>query len=201
MKQIKDVIKELLFPRRCPICDEVLPVLAVWETSRLICPACRRMVERVKIKEPVCKKCGKPIAEKRQEYCTDCERKKHEFVQGKTVFAYQDPMRESLYRFKYSNRREYADFYAEEALRHYEKWILYRKIQVIVPVQLGSPQGFVAADALLFDVAPTIIAPTTITNIVAKIICTFLVNSNFFIRILLYNDFYIYDNTFPTSKQ
>ncbi len=136
MKQIKDVIKELLFPRRCPICDEVLPVLAVWETSRLICPACRRMVERVKIKEPVCKKCGKPIAEKRQEYCTDCERKKHEFVQGKTVFAYQDPMRESLYRFKYSNRREYADFYAEEALRHYEKWILYRKIQVIVPVPL-----------------------------------------------------------------
>lgn len=134
LRKIKNMIEELLFPRRCPVCDEVLPVLAVRETSRFICPACRKKVERVK--EPVCKKCGKPIGEERKENCADCERKKHEFVQGKAVFAYKGPIKESLYRFKYGNRREYADFYAQETLRYYEKWITDRKIQVIIPIPL-----------------------------------------------------------------
>lgn len=124
----------MLFPRRCPVCDEVLPVMAARETSYLICPECSRKIERVR--EPACKKCGKPIENERGELCADCGRKKHEFEQGKSVFVYSGRIRESVYRFKYGNRREYADFYAAEALGCYEKWILNKKIQVIIPIPL-----------------------------------------------------------------
>lgn len=127
---------EILFPRRCPVCDEVLPVPAVWDTSKYICPECKGKLSLVK--EPVCKKCGKMLAEETEEYCLDCGKKKHEFVQGKAVFDYKGPIRTSLYRFKYSNRREYAAFYAEEAIRQYESWILNKKIQVIIPIPLHS---------------------------------------------------------------
>ncbi len=127
-------MKDILFPRRCPVCDGVLPVVAAWETSRLVCPECSAKLERVC--EPACKKCGKPITDERRELCGDCERKKHEFEQGKSVFVYSGLLKNSLYRFKYGNRREYADFYGEEALRLYGKWILNRKIQVIIPIPL-----------------------------------------------------------------
>lgn len=108
--------------------------MAAWEESRLICPGCSAKIER--IQEPLCKKCGKPLEDEKRELCTDCKKKKHEFEQGKAVFVYSGGIRELLYRFKYSNRREYADFYGEEALHRYEKWILNKKIQVIVPIPL-----------------------------------------------------------------
>ncbi len=88
------------------------------------------------IGEPVCKKCGKPIARAQEEYCADCRRKTHPFRQGKAVFAYRKEMKVSMYRFKYANRREYADFYAKEAGRQYEKWISRHEIEAIVPIPM-----------------------------------------------------------------
>mgnify|MGYP000172893683 CR=1 FL=1 len=55
------------------------------------------------------------------------------FSQGKAVFVYQGEIRQSMYRFKYSNKREYADFYAKEAVRIYGDWIRRKQIEAIVP--------------------------------------------------------------------
>lgn len=41
-----------------------------------------------------------------------------------------------MYRFKYSNRREYAVFYAKEAARLYGDWIKKNHIEVIVPIPM-----------------------------------------------------------------
>ena len=41
-----------------------------------------------------------------------------------------------MYRFKYSNKREYADFYAKEAVRIYGDWIRRKQIEAIVPVPM-----------------------------------------------------------------
>ena len=49
-------MKELLFPRRCPVCDRpVLRTLA--RPDALICPACERQL--VRARGAVCGKCGK----------------------------------------------------------------------------------------------------------------------------------------------
>ena len=131
---IKKQTVDLLFPRRCPLCDDVLPVFEISQESACVCPECKKKLKIVK--EPVCKKCGKPLERERAEYCLDCVKKRHVFVQGKAVFEYCGDLQQSLYRFKYANRREYADFYAAEAAKRYEKWIKQHNIQVIVPIPL-----------------------------------------------------------------
>lgn len=141
IRKIKGIIKgvggqaiELLFPRRCPLCDDVLPAFEIAEKASYICPECKKKLQP--IKEPVCKKCGKQITKEEAEYCLDCGRKKHIFAQGKAVFVYQGALQSSLYRFKYANRREYAEFYAFEAAFQYEKWIKQKNIQAIIPIPL-----------------------------------------------------------------
>lgn len=118
----------LLYPPRCPICDEVLA------PGAQICPACQKKITRMK--EPVCKRCGKQLDDMCREYCLDCSRKTHRYTQGKAVFVYQGEIRQSMYRFKYANRREYADFYAKEAAELYRKWITDHDIEVIVPIPM-----------------------------------------------------------------
>ena len=120
----------IFFPRRCPICDEVIGY------GEKICDACAEKV--LYVTEPSCKKCGKQLENERQEYCGDCSRKKHYYEQGKAVFSYQKDMKLSMYRFKYAGRREYADFFAEEAIKRYGKWLAQRKIEVIIPVPMHA---------------------------------------------------------------
>lgn len=120
---------ELLYPPRCPVCDELLS-----PGKNAICISCEKKITR--ITELVCKKCGKPLSNERKEYCGDCARKHHSYRQGKAVFLYKGEMRQSLYRFKYSNRREYASFYAGEAVSQYASWVRRREIEVIVPIPM-----------------------------------------------------------------
>ena len=126
--KIKEGLFNIVFPPRCPVCDEVIHV------GKDTCEDCRKKV--VCIGEPSCKKCGKPLENQRREYCTDCMKKKHYFSQGKAVFVYQGEIRQSMYRFKYSNKREYAGFYAKEAVRIYGDWIRTKQIEAIVPVPM-----------------------------------------------------------------
>ena len=157
MKTGKRTWKELLisvfFPRRCPICDEVILY------GEKICALCAKKLPY--IKEPACKKCGKQLENEQQEYCGDCGRKVHYFAQGKAVFSYRAGMKLSMYRFKYSNKREYADFFAEEAVKQYGTWMERRGIEVIVPVPMyaakrrsrGYNQAEVFAKALGREIA------------------------------------------------
>lgn len=145
------IAKELMncfYPPRCPICDEILL------PGTVICEGCRK--DATVITEPMCKKCGKPIENGEREYCSDCAGKKHRYRQGKAVFLYRAGMKKSMYRFKYSNRREYAQFYAKKAVDIYGEWIFRNRIEVIVPIpmypkkkrQRGYNQAEVFARAL-----------------------------------------------------
>lgn len=124
----KEFLIGIFFPRRCPICDEV--ILA----GEKVCEPCSKKLPY--IEEPACKKCGKQLENERQEYCGDCTGKVHRYCQGKAVFSYRAGMKLSMYRFKYSNKREYADFFAEEAVKKYGRWLKKREIEVIVPVPM-----------------------------------------------------------------
>ena len=119
---------ELIYPRRCPGCETIL------ESGTTICGKC--YTKLTYITEPSCKKCGKPLENETAEYCYDCIRKNHAYDSGKAVFAYQGVIKESLYRFKYSDKRDYAYFYAVETVERYGKWIRNRGIDGIVPIPL-----------------------------------------------------------------
>lgn len=119
----------LLFPRRCPVCHE-----AVEERGELACQICRTRLPYVR--EPSCRKCGKPLLTEEREYCGDCRKKKHLFRQGKAPFVYDSLMRTSIARFKYGGRREYAAFYAEEILRRCAREAVLWKVEVLIPIPL-----------------------------------------------------------------
>lgn len=119
-------ILDYMYPPRCPVCDGI--------SSQGICGLCRRKLSF--ITEDYCMRCGKPLENERQEFCSDCKRKKHFFIQGRSLLSYQGPVRRSLYRLKYANKREYAEAYGKEMARYLGRWIRQQKITKIVPVPL-----------------------------------------------------------------
>lgn len=121
-------IKDLFFPRRCPVCDR-----PVKPAGALICKECRPKLRYVK--EPACLKCGKALAQPQQEYCFDCAHKKHEYDRGISLYQYGS-IKSCVYRFKYGGRREYADFLGKEMAQRLGKQILSWKPDALVPVPL-----------------------------------------------------------------
>lgn len=143
---VKKQLQELLFPRRCPFCHEIVPV-----EGETICPDCRRYVRKYYlIREPVCKRCGKALTRSETEYCMDCAGHRRSFDGGISLFRYgrrylkpvmgkkpgyeKHYMGESVLRFKYHNCREYADYYIEELMREYGKRLRRLRPDVIIPV-------------------------------------------------------------------
>ena len=61
-------------------------------------------------------------------------KKHHVYTQGKAVFVYEGGIRNSMYRFKYGNKREYAEFYANAALEKYGVWLNKIKAEVLIPI-------------------------------------------------------------------
>ena len=89
--------------------------------------------------------CGRPIGDENsnysfREYCFDCVHKGYDRMsyirQAKAVYLYKGAIKPTMYRFKYSNKREYADFFAKEAVQKYADWLQHVGVEVIVPVPL-----------------------------------------------------------------
>ena len=122
-------LSNLIYPRRCPICDGLTGSHKI-----LACGECRQRL--VYVREPACKKCGKPLEKEETEYCADCGRRKHSYIRGKAVFPYDRLLRASVARFKYRNRREYADFYAEELIKSCGTALLSWEPDALIPIPL-----------------------------------------------------------------
>lgn len=119
----------LLFPPRCPVCDEV-----VSRRDGLICGGCRDRIQTVK--EPFCLSCGKPLADERRQYCEDCAKGNHSYVRGRALYAYESAAA-SIYRFKYGGRREYAAFFGREIAENLGAFIRKAAPDALIPVPLS----------------------------------------------------------------
>lgn len=117
---------ELLYPKTCCFCGKI--------SVQEICDSCKEKV--FYIKEPRCKKCGKPIRYEEQEYCHDCQKQSFHYVQGRSLWIHKGAVPWSIYQFKYHNRRIYGKFYAKELYRVYGESIEEWGIDLIVPVPL-----------------------------------------------------------------
>lgn len=124
---VKDTMLDLLFPRRCVCCDAVLAF-----GKKELCPECKECM--VYIREPFCMKCGKQLADER-EYCEDCMKREHTFIQGSAVFDYGS-VADAMYRFKNQGRREYAEFFGKELYRTKKDWLRMIRPDGLVPVPI-----------------------------------------------------------------
>ena len=128
MLKILEMVGTLLYPSRCPVCDKVVPL---WDDG--ICSGCLKTVRYVK--PPRCLKCGKSIEKESEEYCGDCQERRHLFKQGRALFYYKDVAR-AIYRFKYSGRQEYAKVFGKEMAYYLGEYIKEIQPDAIIPVPL-----------------------------------------------------------------
>ena len=123
---------DIFYPKVCPICQEPLGRDRNGECYT-VCVDCREGL--VDITDMHCLKCGKELLTE-GEYCHDCQTRNHIYTQGVAVFRYTQGMKQSIYRYKYKNKREYAAFYGKEMYRVSKDLLRLWNIDAIVPVPL-----------------------------------------------------------------
>ena len=137
-------IVNLVYPRRCPVCDDLVPM-----DQGLICVECQKKIKY--IKPPRCRKCGKQLYDENVIFCSDCERVKHLYDGGYALYDYQS-MKSSIYRFKYSKRSEYAKYYAKDIYEKLGEEIGRIQAEALIPVPLHksrrSKRGYNQAEEL-----------------------------------------------------
>lgn len=137
IKRLSEKYREalsVLYPRHCPVCDEIVD-----QTNEKICLSCMRQLKIMT--PPWCVKCGKKINEG-EELCKDCMEKTHIFIRGRALYEYGSAA-ETVYRFKYGGRREYADYFGEQMGDFLGEYILSRKPDALVPIPLHKKRMIV----------------------------------------------------------
>lgn len=126
MKEKRKNWKDYLYPHRCPFCHRA--------EEYEVCSYCAGILPWVK--EPLCKKCGKPVRKEEQEFCHDCSVHPHYFEEGRSLWLHKPPVNQSVYQFKYGGRRVYGEYYARQMYSVYGRTIKRWNIDLIVPVPL-----------------------------------------------------------------
>ncbi len=126
LKRIAAAAVDALFPRICPVCNEIIPYCGLD-----ICPGCEHKLTYVCGK--ICAKCGKPVDDD-EVYCPDCARGRHVYDEGCAALIYDENMSKSIYRFKYNGKREFASFYGRVIEERLEERIRNWNIDCMIPV-------------------------------------------------------------------
>ena len=130
VKNMMEGAVNLLFPPRCPVCDEPVRI-----REGDICRSCRGKL--LPVREPYCFCCGRPLPEEEKEYCRDCSKKRHLYVRGRALYEYES-VAASSYRFKYGGRREYARFFGRAMADGLEGFIRAAAPDGLIPVPVSG---------------------------------------------------------------
>ena len=76
-----------------------------------------------------------------QEYCYDCQKIIHFYEQGRSLWLHKMPVSQSIYQFKYRNRRVFAQYYAEQMAGQFADLLRKWQIEVIIPVPIHKVSG------------------------------------------------------------
>lgn len=155
----------VLYPRRCPVCFEILE-----DQKRICCPSCYKKVKRVK--QPYCYQCGKPLRSARQEYCSDCKKRKKSFDRGFSVVEYDAVTAPSILAIKYKNQREFLEVYGWLAKKQYQDILKNLPIDSIIPVPLAKgkkrKRGFNQAELFGKEISRWLGVPLNLKLLIRK---------------------------------
>ncbi len=104
--------------------------------GRDICAECEE--EFSYVQEPYCLCCGKEIAQEEKEYCATCQGKTFAFDSCVALMSYDQLAADSLAKFKYGARPEYANFYARALIERRGDDLRRMNPQLIVPVPVHA---------------------------------------------------------------
>ena len=124
---IVNTILNMLYPPRCPFCDKVLAF------REMVCESCEEQLPFLQGNLCVC--CGKPIPDAEQ-YCHSCKQQEHTFISGRAALLYNGVLQESVARYKYAGRQEYAECYGRILWEREGAWLKELNADFLVPVPL-----------------------------------------------------------------
>lgn len=105
-EKIKNTALSLVYPCKCIFCEGILPYGEEGCCRECITP------ERY-LMGSLCLKCGKPVQNPVEEYCSDCERNNHKYKRGYALYNY-GMVSDAIYRFKYGKKKQYGIFFGRE---------------------------------------------------------------------------------------
>lgn len=72
------------------------------------------------------------------EYCHDCRIQSHFFRQGRGLYVHEDLVCDAIYDLKYKNKRQIADFFANQIWDYLGAWIKSNHYLAIIPVPVSN---------------------------------------------------------------
>ena len=163
---VVDLAIDLVFPRRCPICDGPL------RPGKLVHPECEKKM--VPITKNYCLKCGRPIKDGEAEYCVDCAGKERHFDEGRVAFEYADLSR-TMYRFKYSHKPEYGEYLGMKTAEALKKELRLWDADAIIPIPIHKNRkkirGYNQAEILAKSIGKHAHIPV-VTSLVKRVVDT-----------------------------
>ena len=98
-----------------------------------------------------------------QEYCYDCQKIIHFYEQGRSLWLHKMPVSQSIYQFKYRNRRVFAQYYAEQMAEQFADLLRKWQIEVIIPVPIHKSKrrkrGYNQAEVLAKELSGRLEVP------------------------------------------
>ncbi len=147
---------DLIYPRRCPLCDTVMEF-----DGPQVCQLCLK--KQVRIVPPYCMKCGKTIEDITEEYCGDCTVLPKSYDRGFPAFAYVGAIKDAIYAFKYKNQRNYSSFFSSCILEQYGQQFRELQLDGLVPVPVHKDKrkqrGYNQAEVLAEDLGRQLQVP------------------------------------------
>jgi len=161
-----NILLDILFPRRCPICDGIV------KPGTLIHPECE--IKLNPITKSYCMKCGKPLKDSTNEYCFDCKKSSHIYERGRVAYTYEG-VAPAVYRLKYNGRQEYADYLGSKMGELLRSDIVSWNADAIIPVPISKKRlrkrGYNQAELLAKAMGKTLNIPV-FSNLVSRVIDT-----------------------------
>ena len=79
-------------------------------------------------------KCGRPLSDEREEYCSDCRQRKRIIDAVRAQYVYSGPMKNAMYGLKYSNRRAWAYNFSDDCPDWLDMWVEEIQPEVLIPI-------------------------------------------------------------------
>lgn len=137
--RIGRVLMDFSYPPVCPVCEDILRA-----EEYPVCAACRKKLPVVR--EPLCAKCGAPVRSDTALLCGGCAAHPHVFDRGRAAFVYEKRLRRAVDKFKFHNRRCYADFFvgamAQLAAQVFPRWKPVCLVPIPMHVRKRRERGF-----------------------------------------------------------
>jgi len=133
IKKIGRIIADAVYPPACAVCGKPLgedtgpPGLSGIHT--------RCFSYTIPLKGNLCGICGKSVGDD-DIYCKDCKEIRHTFDRSFAVYEINSDIKDSLYRFKYRSKREYAAFYAKSIYEAHKDLLRFLQPELLLPIPM-----------------------------------------------------------------